>query len=85
MICYWLILDVFTNLRTFAFDWLVNTMLSSVASIVQKDYQIFFKRIIIWVKVFKNGPSKIWGRQPLKNFFRSFEAFVMFKLIFHIY
>ena len=67
MICYWLILDVFTNLRTFAFDWLVNTMLSSVASIVQKDYQIFFKRIIIWVKVFKNGPSKIWGRQPLKN------------------
>ena len=22
----------------------------------------------IWVKVFKNGPSKICGRQPLKNF-----------------
>ena len=21
-----------------------------------------------WVKVFKNGPSKVWGRQPLKNF-----------------
>ena len=21
-----------------------------------------------WVKVFKNGPSKICGRQPLKNF-----------------
>ena len=21
----------------------------------------------IWVKVFKNGPSKIWGRQLLKN------------------
>ena len=21
----------------------------------------------IWVKVFKNGPSKIYGRQPLKN------------------
>ena len=21
----------------------------------------------IWVKVFKNGPSKICGRQPLKN------------------
>ena len=23
--------------------------------------------INIWVKVFKNGPSKIFGRQPLKN------------------
>ena len=23
--------------------------------------------IDIWVKVFKNGPSKIYGRQPLKN------------------
>ena len=22
---------------------------------------------LIWVKVFKNGPSKICGRQPLKN------------------
>ena len=25
---------------------------------------------IIWDKVFKNGPSKICGRQPLKNFKR---------------
>ena len=24
-------------------------------------------RSIIWVKVFKNGPSKTCGRQPLKN------------------
>ena len=23
---------------------------------------------VIWVKVFKNGPSKIFGRQPLKKF-----------------
>ena len=22
----------------------------------------------IWVKVFKNGPGRIYGRQPLKNF-----------------
>ena len=22
----------------------------------------------IWDKVFKNGPSKVFGRQPLKNF-----------------
>ena len=26
-----------------------------------------FLNIIIWDKVFKNGPSKICGRQPLKN------------------
>ena len=25
-------------------------------------------KLIIWVKVFKNGPSKICGREPLKNF-----------------
>ena len=24
--------------------------------------------MIIWVKVIKNEPSKIYGRQPLKNF-----------------
>ena len=24
--------------------------------------------VTIWVKLFKNGPSKICGRQPLKNF-----------------
>ena len=24
-------------------------------------------KYLIWVKVFKNGPSKICGRQPLKN------------------
>ena len=30
--------------------------------------QSFFNYIsIIWDKVFKNGPSKIYGRQPLKN------------------
>ena len=27
----------------------------------------FLALIIVWVKVFKNGPSKICGRQPLKN------------------
>ena len=26
------------------------------------------KKSLIWGKVFKNGPSKIRGRQPLKNF-----------------
>ena len=31
----------------------------------------------IWGKVFKNGPSRICGRQPIKDFTRSiFEYFV---------
>ena len=28
----------------------------------------FFNDGNIWIKVFKKGPSKICGRQPLKNF-----------------
>ena len=32
-----------------------------------KDCVQSYKRTIIWVQVFKNGPSKICGRQPLKN------------------
>ena len=28
---------------------------------------IIWRKCIIWVKVFKNGPGKIFGRQPLKN------------------
>ena len=27
-----------------------------------------FYRLFIWDKVFKNGPSKICGRQSVKNF-----------------
>ena len=35
----------------------------------QADYRSNFKlEIIIWNKVFMNGPSKICGTQPLKNF-----------------
>ena len=35
--------------------------------------------ICIWDKVFKNGPSKIFGRQPLNNFTWSIlEYFVPF-------
>ena len=30
--------------------------------------EIFLNSKYIWVKVFKNRPSKIYGRQPLKNF-----------------
>ena len=36
--------------------------------------------MIIWDKVFTNGPNKICGRQPLKNFTWSIlEYFVSFK------
>ena len=31
-------------------------------------YVFIFNVTNIWIKVFKNGPSKICGRQPLKNF-----------------
>ena len=31
------------------------------------DYVSFTAKKHIWDKVFKNGPSKICGRQPLKN------------------
>ena len=27
-----------------------------------------FLLVYIWVKAFKNGPSKVYGRQPLKKF-----------------
>ena len=41
----------------------------------------------MWDKVFKNGPSKICGRQPLKNFSWSIlECFVSYvKAIFTIF
>ena len=29
------------------------------------------EELILWVKVFKNGPSKICGRQPLTKFAQS--------------
>ena len=39
-----------------------------------------FNRCFIWEKIFKNGPSKICGRQSLKNFTLSIlEYFVPYK------
>ena len=37
---------------------------SNLASEVTDNGQLLY---LIWNKVFKNGPSKICGRQPLKN------------------
>ena len=34
---------------------------------VTKFWSDFLKVSLIWDKVFKNGPSKVCGRQPLKN------------------
>ena len=40
--------------------------------------------ILIWVKVFKNGPNKICGRQPLQNFTWSipeyYEPYIVLKI-----
>ena len=38
-------------------------------------YKLVFKQMMTrhkWVKVFKNGPSKTCGRQPLKNLSRPY-------------
>ena len=42
-----------------------------IDTLIQKNKSFFLKYQIArmkWDKVFKNGPSKICGRQPLKNF-----------------
>ena len=51
-----------------------NSNLERIFVLLNVFYQSFSWNIIIldsvfsiWVKVFKNGPSKICGRQPLKN------------------
>ena len=42
-------------------------MVKSVINIFGSYHNVFFVGQL-WDKVFKNGPSKICGRQPLKNF-----------------
>ena len=42
--------------------------LISVGKIIFNDAKFVLQ---IWVKVFKNAPSKVCGRQPLKNFTQS--------------
>ena len=43
-----------------------------------------FHEMYIWDKLFKNGPSKICGRQPIKNFTWSIlEYFVLFIIQCH--
>ena len=39
----------------------------TTTNIFKNGFKIF-RGTVIWVKVFKNGPSKISGRQPLKTF-----------------
>ena len=61
-------------LKSFYPDGLLKSVLTDeeaiglileVASMMRKGFR---KVKFIWDKVFKNGPSKICGRQPLKNF-----------------
>ena len=45
------------------FDWVLNTPLVVIKNISVQNFLLMDKGD----KVFKNGPSKICGRQPLKN------------------
>ena len=42
------------------FHWIVNAHLTS-------NITLNFVEYVMWIKVFKNGPSKTCGRHPLKN------------------
>ena len=54
-------------------------LMPSKARLVREIVSVLF--ILILGKVFKNRPSRICGRQPLKNFTRSIlEYFVLFML-----
>ena len=55
-----------------------NTVASCSRSILVQYWQIFYS-FLIWEKLFKNWPSKICGRQPLKKFTWSIlEYFVLY-------
>ena len=51
------------------FVYLLSIYIISLHSLHQTDIGLFTLTYIhiIWDKLFKNGPSKICGRQPLKN------------------
>ena len=60
---------VFTNshidkIRKVSFNTLIVSQLFNFRTIFPVSFEL---RKYIWVKVFKNGPSKICGRQPLKS------------------
>ena len=46
---------------------LSENSLSSIGPVVLRNTKTPWDSIFNWVKVFKNEPSKICGRQPLKN------------------
>ena len=57
-----------TNQRITVDNQQIKVMSSLKLLGLQLDDKVDFNQHIsnIWVKVFKNGPSKIFGRQPLK-------------------
>ena len=51
---------------------LLNQPTAKVSNFDKATLIMYFPAVVscknnIWVKIFKNGPSKICGRQPLKN------------------
>ena len=55
------------NYCCFFVEWEILRILSFTFSFFLPSFFYLFDLIYIWGKVFKNGPSKICGRQPLKN------------------
>ena len=43
------------------------TMTTLSLTFIKKDLSKWIPALFIWGKVLKNGPSNIFGRQPLKN------------------
>ena len=50
-----------------------NDELMSILQSAKEDLKKEKKMKVKWDKVFKNGPNKIFGRQPLKNL-KGYEA-----------
>ena len=75
-LCWSLILEIFIDLHTCNF--IKRTLQHRCFSMKSEKFlralilkniceRLLLKALIIWDKVFKNGPGKICGRQPLKN------------------
>ena len=65
LIIFDFVLQIRTGITPKHEEMVPSTVITSMARL---HYSQFNRQLsIIWDKVFKNGPSKICGRQPLKN------------------
>ena len=65
--CFWLQPVSFLYLVFFSFYLIIPTILSVNLISISWLYSTGFLTGFIWRKVFKNGPSKVRGRHPLKK------------------